>query len=181
MKIKRFQPRILIEQAKYNYASTQFNVSKRIAELALDMNQYLQDEDLTENGRENEPHVTIRYGLDKDCVAEVLKRIIGIGPIQIRYGDVSLFERDDFDVVKVDVISDDIHHLNNAIKDLALKDDFAATGYHPHLTLGYVKAGKGKKYLDIIPPLLKGRRETFVSFFFCDTDGEKYKIKLHNG
>jgi hypothetical protein len=68
-------------------------------------------------------------------------------PIRIKLGATTLFENDDkpYDVVKIDVESADLAHLNSWVANkLECTDKYPE--YHPHITLAYVKKGLGKKY-----------------------------------
>ena len=112
------------------------------------------DEDLyTEDdkyGKENEPHITILYGLlpgeyKTEQVEDILNSYIRI---QYYLKGVSLFENENnpYDVVKIDVVSDDLFNINDALKELPYQNDYP--DYHPHMTLAYVKKGTGKKYIE---------------------------------
>jgi 2'-5' RNA ligase len=70
---------------------------------------------------------------------------VGFGPIELTLGEISIFENEDQDVVKISVVSPDLVRLNKIISDnLDHTDTFT---YTPHVTLGYVKPGAGQKYV----------------------------------
>ena len=68
--------------------------------------------------------------------------------------NISLFENEEYDVVKMDIKSKDLKKMNKR-----LRDNFEYTSdypeYHSHLTLAYVKKGKGKKYTTKINDKIK--------------------------
>jgi HK97 family phage portal protein len=107
------------------------------------------DEDLAEAGRETELHITALFGIHSEDPDEVRRVVAGFGPVHIRLGQTSCFDGaetgKDYDVVKVDVESEDLHRLHAL---LAGSLDHAATHpeYHPHVTLCYVRAGLGDRY-----------------------------------
>jgi len=104
------------------------------------------DSDLINDGREPEVHVTVLYGLHGHDPYEIRPIINGFKPIKLILGEVSIFENEDQDVVKISVESPDLVRLNKIISD-----NFEFTKTHdkfsPHCTLAYVKPGHGKKYV----------------------------------
>jgi 2'-5' RNA ligase len=118
-----------------------------------DWNPFLKEikiEDLNENegGLEEEPHITLLYGIhadevDKEKVYESLKNIY---EFDIETEKVDLFENEKFDVVKLNVnVTDKLKELRGIYENL-LPNTQTFEGYHPHLTIAYVKPGEGKKY-----------------------------------
>lgn len=108
------------------------------------------DDELTEDGRETDPHVTVLYGLDgatADQVAEVLK---SEPPIRLSFGNIVIFEDDGergSDVIVLSVSSSDLARLNEKLK-ASLPHVNTHPFYTPHATLAYVKPGDGEKYAD---------------------------------
>lgn len=109
-------------------------------------------DDLHEQGMEDEPHVTVLYGLHTEEASDVedtLKEHNKDGEIvTFRMGNLDLFENDDFDVLIRKV--DEAHHLHDLRK--VLLDNMEATvtfpDYKPHATIAYLKKGKGKEYIE---------------------------------
>lgn len=92
-------------------------------------------------------HVTILYGLHADVPDEQVEALIDnmVAP-EITLKKISIFDKDkNFDVVKFDVEGDDLFKMNKAFAELPHTTDYP--DYHPHVTLAYVKAGTGKKYV----------------------------------
>lgn len=103
-------------------------------------------EDLAEGGIELQPHITVAYlpaGGDLSALADILAKF---SPFSVRFTGVSLFERGEFDVVKVDVEGDDLRELQARLA-LAFPQDGGYLIYRPHVTLAYVRRGAGQKYL----------------------------------
>ncbi len=116
-------------------------------------------------GREEHPHVTVLYGLITENFDAVKDLLLHFGQPWIEFDDkTSIFEPEgnDYDVVKVDVISSGLEKMNDALwKDFEVKTDHP--DYKPHLTIAYVKKGTGKKY-DGLPVKLKKMRVTELEF-----------------
>jgi hypothetical protein len=134
---------------------------------------YEEDGDRT-FGLENEPHVTLLYGL-KDSVTpkqinEVLKEFT-FSPCTLH--NASLFENQ-YDVLKFDVKGDNLHEANKALCELPYENDFP--DYHPHCTIGYLKKGTGKKYCDKMKDQEYELMPTHV--VFSQPDGTKTKMKI---
>ncbi len=127
-------------------------------------------------GREKEPHVTALYGLTGNDPAVVREAIAGTGPVKFKLGKLSLFENADkpYDVLKVDVISPDLHALNAKLRKLPNETDFP--DYHPHLTLAYVKKGAVQRLVGKEP--FAGREFTIDTLTFSDAERNRTAIPL---
>jgi len=157
------------------FSSTQVNLPPAFAKSVMDAGSRIADEDLTEDGRETEPHATVKFGLHTNDAEDVRAILADEPPIRVKLGKVSLFENEDADVVKIDLDSADLHRLNKKIADALPHTDSHPT-YQPHITLGYVKPGKGKKYLGL--NALEGQEFTIDAITFSGKDRQKVSIPL---
>lgn len=168
------------EEKSYKMASVyrsslQIQLPGRIAAKIKALGREIPNKELTADGREEDAHVTVLYGLDAtepDLVKEILK---GVEPFTITLRETSPFtESPLFDVVKFDVNSVGIQKLNRLLRE---KCPYHGTypNYHPHATVAYVRKGHGAKYA--------GRKIPGASFVatevvFSSSNGKKTKIKL---
>lgn len=131
----------------YQFSSTDVELSPEIADRIRAFAATIPDEDLADDGREDRPHVTVLYGLHGDDPAEVAPLVTG-GPISMTLGAVTVFAGadtgKDYDVLKIDVESSNLHRLNAALAALPHTQSFPE--YHPHATIAYVRAGLGEAY-----------------------------------
>jgi len=98
------------------------------------------DED--KKGREDEIHVTVKYGLSDPMPSEDLKRLfIETAPFEVSLAPITLFRNGKYDVVKLDVASPQLHELNQRITARTPCPGNTFPEYHPHVTLAYVKPG----------------------------------------
>ncbi len=122
-------------------------------------------------------HATILHGLtDQDATAafDVLRR--WQRPVQFRLGAVSVFERDnrDYDVLKVEVLSPDLHVLNAMLRTLPNQEEFP--DYCPHITLAYLKKGTGNDVAKGMAPVdLGGTSSTFI---FNNSDKQRSRLRI---
>lgn len=137
---------------------------------------YNNDED--EYGLEIEPHVTLLYGLhsdvDEDHVVNLL-RVLKRFPII--FEGISLFEKDEYDVLKWDVYPEQLSIINNVLKStFKHTEDFP--DYNPHSTIAYLKPGMGKKYIVDIKELIDNPIDPiFLEYYvYSMSDGGKIKI-----
>ncbi len=118
-------------------------------------------------GLEKDPHVTILFGFhdntDVDKVKELIKENAG-DKIKLSIHNITLFEavEDKYDVLKFDVKSNDLQKLNKLVREnFDYTSDFP--DYHPHITVAYVKVGKGKKYTNKMPEIEISSDKLFYS------------------
>jgi 2'-5' RNA ligase len=165
----------------YDFSSTQVDLPEKSASKIKDMASRIPDSEIYTDpkdpsfGREESPHVTVKYGLHTSDSKEVESIVKGNGPITAKLGKVSIFENDDFDVVKAEVESPQLHALNKKIAEGTQVTD-TYQDYKPHVTIAYVKKGEGKKYVG--DKSLEGTEITFDSITFSSKDGKKYQIDL---
>lgn len=114
----------------------------------------IKDEDIFYNergkyppgGRVKDPHVTVLFGLHSDIEDEDVENIIKTFKCpSVKLENISVFENDDYDVVKFDIDNTDLKKMNQQLKSLPYTSDYDQ--YHPHVTIAYVKPGEGKKYV----------------------------------
>ncbi len=156
------------KKAKYACAMAPINGAARTKLLSLAA--MVPDADLGEDGREENPHVTVRYGLHADgpeTVAAVLKNA---GPIKMTLGGLSAFRGSDadkpYDVIFAEVNSPDLYRLNEALKALPHTDTWAT--YKPHATVAYVTAGLADKYLALLGGVGESCSAACVDFSTAD-------------
>lgn len=134
-------------EAVYDYATTDISLPTEMGTFLLNWNELnIPDDVLFEDedggkGREDEPHITVKYGLLTKVVPDELKKIAQTtAPFPITLGKVSLFNNPKFDVVKLDVESPALHELNRRVSDAVPHED-TYPDYKPHATLAYVQKG----------------------------------------
>jgi hypothetical protein len=107
----------------------------------------IEADDLTGDGLETEPYVTILYGLHSDDINdEDVIRSCTTGVSSILLHNISCFENEDYDVLKFDVRSSFLHDMNKELVKFPHTNDYP--DYSPHCTIAYLKSGKGKKYIE---------------------------------
>lgn len=135
---------------------------------------------LSEDGVEDEPHITCQYGFHPDVSIEEITEFVNNnikGPIKAELGEISRFSNDEYDVIKVDVISDDLQKLSHLIRkefEGRLRVDYP--NYHPHVTLAYVQ----KESLPHVDgeTMFNGKNYVFDEFVYSTAGMEdKYDIK----
>jgi N12 class adenine-specific DNA methylase/2'-5' RNA ligase len=162
-------------ETKHEYSSTQVNLPPATAQAIQQLGARIPDEHLAEDGRETEPHITVKYGLHGDNVEGVRRALADEPPITATLGKTSLFQNDDADVLKADVESPDLHRLNKKIADAVPHTD-THPDYVPHATIAYLKPGAGKQYAG--DAALEGHRVTIDHVTFSDRNGQAVDIPL---
>jgi 2'-5' RNA ligase len=136
------------EQPPHRYSSVYVELPPALAQRIRQLGMRIPSGDLADRGREEDPHVTIRYGLETDDAERVRPILSDAGPVKFRLGAAAVFAGDGqnkpYDVVMVEVESPDLRRLNRELASLPHTDTFPT--YRPHATIAYVKAGLGESY-----------------------------------
>ena len=142
--------------------------------------------DLSGDGFEDEPHITLRYGLHTESASDVAPVLHPWVRFSARVLGVSLFSTDEYDVVKLDVTGHDgdLHDVHELLGELEHTDTYGE--FKPHITLAYVKPGMGAKYADARFPFWSGKGDEeswlkFNSVRFSSKDGTQTDINLRDG
>lgn len=168
-----------LAKAQFKYCSTQVNLPRADAEDVMDRGQVLIAEaDLAGNGRELDPHVTVKYGVDPNL--EALESVLSrFQPFTITLGRVQVFPVSDHSEgtapVIVEVISPELRQLHDEIGAVigSKPDDFP---YQPHLTLAYVSPDAASKYAG--DDTFEGLTILVSSIALTDLDGEQVEVAL---
>lgn len=135
------------------------------------------DPDDSTFGLENEPHVTLLYGLHEEVSVELVKSVIDyhkFGPFIAH--SASLFENDQYDVLKFDIKeADQLHSCNADLAKFPHTTDYP--DYHPHMTVAYIKKGMGKKYAEKLAGKEYSMNPTHV--VYSVPNGEKHNISIN--
>lgn len=170
---------IFMQNVRYDYSSVYVMLPPELANEIVEWgSKDVTDDDIyvSQNdptyGREDQIHVTILYGLHSESSEEIKPLLEGAGKIKVKLGPTDLFLCQKFDVVTVYVISPDLRKLNAKLSTLEHTNKHG--GYKPHVTVAYVKKGKGWKHRGL--ELWDGREFTCDHCVFSSKNGTKEKI-----
>ncbi len=137
------------------------------------------DDGSGEQGREDEAHITVKYGLHTDDPAAVEAVLGGEGPALAALGGMSVFHNEDCVVLKLGVESKDLERLNRVIsKGLECTD--GRPGYRPHATIAYLRHRKDDPYWyrELFGDEFAGEAVEFDRLRFSTPDKSKVWIQL---
>lgn len=131
-------------------------------------------DDVNRYGLEDEPHVTLLYGLLPEVkLDDIIPYLSEFNIKGVYVTGISVFENEEFDVLKLDIAMDELGLINRVLSE-NLPVVPSEHSYNPHLTLAYLHKGTGQMYVDKIGQI-KGRL-IFDHFSFTTPNLEKYKI-----
>jgi 2'-5' RNA ligase len=133
------------------------------------------DDGSGEHGRENDPHITVKYGLhtgDGQFVAEIMG---SQSAPTARLGGMSVFENDKYTVLKIDVDSPDLHALNQFV-DASFETNTGFPVYHPHATIAYLR--KGCDWRRYVCDIFHGSEMRFDEILFSSADNVETVVPL---
>lgn len=172
-----------MQNSRYDYSSTHVEVPDYLAKDIITWGRNnVGDDDIFVSfdgfsyGREDEIHVTVLYGIHSESSTQLRSLLTDQGPIHVELGSVKVFSnRFKYDVLVIEVYSSDLKRLNQKLaENLVYTDKYNA--YNPHVTIAFVKKGKGWKHhgLDI----WNGKSFTTNEIVFSSKNGAKERIVL---
>lgn len=162
----------------HKYTWVYINLPKEIEEMMVAFGKEIDETDLfkeeADGGLETQFHITLKYGLETENPKDPKGRLKEEKGGEYYLGESSIFEAEKYDVVKIEVESEDLKRLHDRLNELPHDDKHP--DYHAHATIAYVKSGTGKKYV--------GKFKINKSFKFKEVyfgnNKRNYKIKLSN-
>jgi len=113
----------------------------------------IEEDDIYEEGDdyglEEQPHITILYGIHEDevdpsVIVDMMEQ--KMEPVTVSIDEIDIFENEKYDVVKYNVpVTRQLKEYRDMFMN-AFENTQTFSGYHPHMTIAYVKPGTGKKY-----------------------------------
>lgn len=163
------------------YSSTQVDFDGWFKKELVSLANSVPDSMLAQDGRELDSHLTLLYGITGDSPECVRKAIESSNQFGILISGVSLFERDEYDVLKADIVSPGAHLLRGLIAAGTKYVDTFPT-YCPHSTFAYLKKKRDKHEFAKMMDRFRGvAGMTFMAkdvTFSPPSPGVKTKIKL---
>jgi len=141
------------EDRFHDYSNTQIEVPPEVSKKVVAFSKKIPEEELyidpedPSYGRDEDPHITVRYGLETNDPSSLEKAFSNFGSIEVKLGKISTFETDEYDVVKIDVNSEDLKRANELVGEVEEVPGETYKDYRPHLTIAYVRKGQGQKYV----------------------------------
>lgn len=112
----------------------------------IDKDDLYEPKDDPSYGKETEPHVTALFGLHEEVTDKEIEEVINkIKEPKIKFGGISAFKNDKFEVLKFDVESKDMHKINKDLREFPHTNTYP--DYHPHCTIAYLKPKMADKYI----------------------------------
>lgn len=139
------------------------------------------DEEKKDNqyGFEKESHVTLAPCLDSDVdINELKELLLPLKEYKCILNNISIFENDNYDVLKADVKCPNMHKTYNKIKENFVLHS-AYKEYHPHMTIAYMQKGMADKYKKKMLDKIEELTPTSFDFSYTNDKGidvnEKFK------
>jgi len=168
-----------ILQKAHDYQSTQVNLPKDLANKVLNLIKLIDPKDLHPTEKQDDDiHITVRYGLLPEVQPTEVKEILNsVRKVKASIVGVDVFrpEEKDYDVLILRADSPDLALLNEELKQLPNESTHPV--YQPHITIAYLKRGKGEKYRNLTTGL-EGEPLEFDVVKFSNLEGKKTNINL---
>jgi len=172
-----------MKNVNYDFSSVHIDLPSQLAEeIILWGKDNISDDDIFVSqsdptfGREDEMHATILYGIHSESPNQVEHLLADAGPITVKLNKIEIFTNPmKFDVVVIDVTSKDLTKWNGVLAE-KVRHTNKYSSYRPHITVAYVKKGKGWKHRG----KTKWEGEEFTADYvvFSSKNGVKDKIFL---
>jgi len=103
--------------------------------------------------------------------------VSGEGPATAKLGRMSIFENEDFNVLKLEIDSSDLHRLNDEVTN-NIECTTTYPVYHPHVTIAYLD--KDFDYRKVMCDIFDGEEVSFSRLQFSPVEGEKTWVSLNS-
>jgi len=176
--LKTLIKEVIEEGQVYDNGSTQFQMPTNIADDVIELGKSIPDDLIYgegEYGRETDIHCTVLYGLVSDDLRELRGIIEAFPKFSVTLGDISYFEQDDHDVMKIEVHGDKLHELHHLIDD-NIENVNSFPEYNPHVTIAYVTKDLDRNELD--ETMFNGDSVDVTEIVVSKKDGSTETIKL---
>lgn len=171
-------------EQKREFSCVQLEAPKETSEKVIEFSKSIADDEIYVDpsdpsfGREESPHVTLKFGLHTNEAKDLEPVLKGEKALTAKLGKTDIFaskEGAPYDVVYVTVESEDLKRLNKKISD-SMEHTDTQPEYIPHMTVAYVKPGVGEKYKG--KDALEGTEVVFDRVQFSGKDKQKVDITL---
>lgn len=161
----------------HKFSSTQFNLPADLAKQVKEHGKKIPNFALYGDGRENESHVTLLWGIEVAKPDAAIRNAIGMTPaFKIKLGKTSHFpDSGDGDVVKVDIHSPELHAMHHKLASVTPTTK-THPDYIPHCTVAYCKPGLGRTFSG--SSALEGKEAIVDKIIFSSKDGSRETIPL---
>jgi 2'-5' RNA ligase len=126
-------------------------------------------------GRENDIHITALYGIEDKTPGVIVEAVSGFGEIAFQLKNIDIFPTWKFDVLVIDVVSEDLHKLNQMLCEITQHAD-CYQKYKPHITVAYVKKGFCRRYQN--NKTFKNKSFICNKLVFSSSNGSKQILDL---
>jgi 2'-5' RNA ligase len=177
-----FRKFLEMKNTQYDFSSVHIDLPSPLAEQIQDWGRAkIPDKDIFVSqtdpsfGREDEMHATVLYGIHSEGSEEV-KKIAQDGNLNVKLGKIEVFTNPlKFDVVVISVDSPDLVKMNEKMRsDIEYTNKYSE--YRPHVTVAYVKKGKGWKHRG--NDKWEGKEFSCDYIVFSSKNGSKERISL---
>lgn len=173
-----------VKEKPHRYGCLMAVIPQPISQQIIDWgNEVVSDQDLALEGREDQIHVTIKYGFrdSSQGTLDALKgMLVAIQPFTIRLTGLSLFTGGEYgDVLKADVYSPALHDLNKLITQ-KFDCENKYPKYIPHVTIAYLNCADPGKYTRQ-PTIFVGRDILISNVEWSDSEKNRTTLPLGKG
>ncbi len=129
-------------------------------------------------GRENQIHLTLKYGIHTSNPDDVQAVVKDFGHFLVEFGEISKFaKKDRYDVIKIAVDGKKLRRLN-ALVSAELKCTDSYPEYNPHMTIAYVLPGSCDHLLGKFIFRDAAVKATELIYSTANENNDKVKIDL---
>ncbi len=135
---------------------------------SLPENDFLPHPETGEPWIETDHHITVKYGIESP-IQTVQEKFFTYN-VSATLGNLDIFETPDYGVLFIEARGQDFYDMNRRAESEL--DCVGEKPFKPHVTLGYMKPGSGKKYRGMA--FFLGAKLRFNEYVFTDKDGNEY-------
>jgi 2'-5' RNA ligase len=170
--------KMMLLESRFDYATFQINIDDPYIKHIKYLQKFIKKEDLDKFGIENKTHITVLYGVKRDMKSEVKDAFFNLKmkPFYVDVKELHVF-KNETDALVLRCESEELIKLRQYFEE---RFPFKKThrDYIPHITLAYLKSGKGESYKELLKDKFKNGKILVKYVYYSNKNGKTSRFRL---
>lgn len=170
--------KIMLMESRFDFATFQINIDDPYINHIKYLQSFIKKEDLDRFGLENKTHITVLFGIKDDDKNKVKDAFFNLKqkPFYVDVKNIHVFKNES-DALVLKCESEELFNLRKYFEE---RFPFKKThrDYIPHITLAYLKSGKGDYYKTLLESKFKTGKILIKYVYYSNKNGKTIRYRL---